>query len=187
MGYHLLQDPPPGAPAGSPPQPLWPGGAAVNGARFTPKGGFGSIYLASDPVTALKEVLAVFQHPHVPSFTMRTYPWTLFAVDGVLTEILDLSDSNNHVTLGTSLQELTGDWAYLQDQFLKGVGPLPPTQVLGQAAYDCGAILGLKYVAAKNVAEGVGFVVFADRLAAKPPSYLEVYDPHENLRERRPP
>lgn len=104
----------------------------------------------------------------------------------ILTEILDLSESDNHGALGTSLQELTGDRAYLQDEFLKGGGPLPPTQVLGKAAYDCGAILGFKYVAAKNVAEGVGFVVFADRLATKPPSYLEVYDPHHNLRERRP-
>jgi hypothetical protein len=71
IGLHLLKDPPPGAPGGSPPQPLWPGGAAQNGARFTPKGSFGSVYLADDPVTALHEVVSVFAPPHGPLVTIK--------------------------------------------------------------------------------------------------------------------
>jgi hypothetical protein len=66
IGFHLLKAPPPGAPSGSPAQPLWPGGAARLGARFTPKGSFGSVYLADDPVTALHEVVSVFTPPMVP-------------------------------------------------------------------------------------------------------------------------
>jgi hypothetical protein len=31
---------------GGPPQPLWGGASQIRGARFTPKGGFDSIYLA---------------------------------------------------------------------------------------------------------------------------------------------
>ena len=35
----------------------------LHGARFTPKGSFSSIYLASDPITALMEIVSVFDHP----------------------------------------------------------------------------------------------------------------------------
>ena len=56
VGRHLLGGPPPGAPAGSPPQPLWPLGSSRFGARFTPKGGPATVYLASDAQTALLEV-----------------------------------------------------------------------------------------------------------------------------------
>lgn len=124
------------------------------GARFTPRGAFGSIYLASDPVTALLETTAVFQHSHAPAFTLRTYPWTVFAVDGVVANIVDLTDPNVWPSLGTNLQELTGDWAYGQEQYLLGHGPLPPTQMLGQAAYNGGVIAGMKYPSAKNMGKG---------------------------------
>ena len=186
LGYHLLQGPPPGTPLGNRPQPLWPGGAPLMGARFTPRGTFGSIYLASDAITALLEATVVLQHPHAPGFTLRTYPWTVFAVDGVVTDILDLSEPTVWPSLNTSLQELTGDWAYGQDQFLLGRGPLPPTQVLGQAAYNSGVIAGLKYPSAKNVGKGEGLVVFSDRLVPGGPSQLEVYDPNQLLKDRRP-
>jgi hypothetical protein len=63
IGFDLLKGAPPGAPVGSSPQPLWPGGSALSGARFTPKGGFNSLYLADDPVTALHEVVSVFTPP----------------------------------------------------------------------------------------------------------------------------
>jgi hypothetical protein len=142
--------------------------------------------LASDAVTALLEATAVLQHANAPAFTLRTYPWTVFAVDSVVTDVLDLCDSNGWTSLGTSLQELTGDWAYGQDQYLLGHGPLPPTQVLGQAAYNCGVIAGMKYPSAKNLGKGEGFVVFSDRLVAGGPSHLEVYDPHQLLKDRRP-
>jgi len=36
----------------------------LHGARFTPKGSFSSIYLASDPITALMEIVSVFDHPN---------------------------------------------------------------------------------------------------------------------------
>lgn len=186
VGYHLLHGPPPGAPPGSRPRPLWPGGASLAGARFTPRGAFGSIYLASDPVTALLEVTAVLQHSHAPAFTLRTYPWTVFAVDGVVTNILDLTDPNVWPSLGTNLQELTGDWAYGQDQHLLGRGPLPPTQLLGQAVYNGGVIAGMKYPSAKNVGRGEGLVVFSDRLVVGGPSHLAVYDPHRLLEDRLP-
>lgn len=171
----------------SPPQPLWSGGPPVNGARFTPKGGFDSIYLASDPFTALREVVGVFSHPGIPAFTLRIHPWTVLAIDGVLSEILDLTNSAIQGQIGTTLAELTGDWAYGQEQYSKGLGPIPPTQLLGQAAYDCGSVLGFRYLSAKNTRDaGIGIVVFTSRLPANQPSYLEVYDPHNKLSQRLP-
>jgi hypothetical protein len=44
IGYRYLLGLPPELTG--PPQPLWGGAAKLAGARFTPKGGFDSIYLA---------------------------------------------------------------------------------------------------------------------------------------------
>ena len=54
VGYRYLISPPPGMIG--PPKPLWGGAAKLAGARFTPQGGFDSIYLARDPITAFIEV-----------------------------------------------------------------------------------------------------------------------------------
>jgi hypothetical protein len=184
LGYHLLQGPPPGS--AGPPQPLWPGGPILNGARFNLKGSFGGVYLASDPVTALKEVDAVLNRTDLPPFTIQTPPWTVFAVKGIFEKILDLTDSQVQARLGTSFSELTGQWRVPQARYLRGEDPLPPTQLLGQVAYETGSILGMKYDSAKNSGEGFNFVVFPDRLAIGRSSFLEVYDPHDLIRQRLP-
>jgi len=181
VAFHLLLAPPPGVLSG-PPQPLWPGGPAANGARFTPQGTFDSLYVSSDPVTALQEVNAVFATFGAPLL----YPWTVFGVNGVLTDILDLTDAATQTHLGTNLQELTGNWAVMQDMHLQGRGALPPTQILGEAAYASMALLGMKYPSAKNQPGGINYVLFPDRLPNCPPSYVEVMDPHGNLRQRFP-
>ncbi len=182
--FHHLLGPPPGA--SGPPQPLWPGAAAINGGRFTPRGSFGSIYLATDPVTALLEAQATLQNPRGPSFTLRTPPWTVFAVEGVLTDLVDLTDATVQGSLGTNLQELTGAWVLLQDSHLRGLGPPPPTQRLGQAAYESLVVRGLKYHSVKNLGQGEAIVVFSDRLMADSTSYLEVWDPEGVLKQRMP-
>jgi hypothetical protein len=181
VAFHLLLGPPPGAPPG-PPQPLWPGGPATNGARFTPRGTFDSLYLSSDPVTALQEVNAVFETFGTPLL----YPWTVFGVNGVLTDVLDLTDPATQRQLGTNLQELTGNFAVMQDIHLEGRGELPPTQLLGKAAFECMALLGMKYPSAKNPQGGINYVLFPDRLPNCPTSYVEVIDPYGNLRQRFP-
>lgn len=180
IGFHLLKGPPPGGAIGSSPQPLWPGGAALNGARFTPKGGFSSLYLATDPVTALHEVVSVFTPPRGPVFTLRTSPWVVITVEGVLSNIIDLTDFGIQRKLKTSMAELTGDWAYTQSTVGRA-----PTQVLGQAAFDSG-ILGFQYKSARNIGGGDAVVVFTDHLANHYPSYLQVFDEHHNLTQRLP-
>src|SRR6267143_3290671 len=113
--FHLLLGPPPGSPRTDPPQPLWGGGAMLHGARFTPKGSFSSIYLASDPITALMEIVSVFDHPNwARSSPPRAVPWTLFTVDGVVANLIDLADAETQELLGTNDQELSGIFQEVQ-------------------------------------------------------------------------
>lgn len=156
------------------------------GARFNLKGTFGGIYMASDPLTALKEVDAILSRQTLPPSTILTPPWTVFAIEGAFKKLLDLTDLRVQARLDTSFPELTGDWRIQQSRHLRGDGPLPPTQLLGRVAYDTGRILGMKFDSAKNPGKGFNVVVFPDRLAIDRTSFLEVYDPHELIRQRLP-
>src|SRR6202158_5046752 len=82
VGYHLVTAPPPGVPPASSRQPLWLGGARLRGARFTPPDGFDSLYLATDPITALTEVVAVFQPPEAAAVNLKSHPWVVVTVEG---------------------------------------------------------------------------------------------------------
>src|SRR4051794_10229079 len=75
----------PGGKKGAP-QPLWGGASKINGARFTPKSSFDSIYLAWEPVTALLEVQALVA---ISGGTMllRAAPWALVTVDGIVSNV----------------------------------------------------------------------------------------------------
>ncbi len=103
------------------PSVLWPAAAKLHGARFTPKGGFDTAYLASDAITAMMEVKAVLAGPR-GLLSPPTDPWVLVSITGVVHGVLDLTDPKVQADLGTSTAELTGAWAYSP-----GGGP-PPTQ-----------------------------------------------------------
>jgi RES domain-containing protein len=171
IGYRFLLGPPPGLTG--PPQPLWGGAAKLAGARFTPKGGFDPIYLAHDPITAFIEVSALVQLPGGP-VPVRSVPWVIVSVDGLLNNLLDLNDPPTLAALGTTSQEITGTWA---------ATPHPPTQLLGRLAYHSRRIAAIKYASAKHPG-GLNFVVFPDRISVSAGNYLEVYDPHGNLAQR---
>jgi hypothetical protein len=159
-----MEKPPPGETG--PPQPLWPGGAALTGARFTPRGQFGSIYFSEDPLTAQIEAEKYFMSSTGKLFPIKRAPWVTLTVEGVLNRLLDLTDLSIRQRLGTSLAEVTGVWRLSEE--------LPPTQLLGAAAYSSGRIVGMRYRSAKNqLWEGTNFVVFPDRLA--PDSHLNIY------------
>jgi len=152
---------------------------------------FPGVYVASDIDTALKETLTVFDLPGREGHSVLMEPWTVFAVDGILTDVLDLTDLDIQQKLGTNLQELTGDWKSLQSLYLQGKSTLPPTQILGQAAYDSGSIVGLKYPAAKNPSgtapsTHANYLVYTERLAETASGYLEVVDPHDWIPQRLP-
>ncbi|MGO8765804.1 MAG: RES family NAD+ phosphorylase [Limisphaerales bacterium] len=171
IGYRHLLGPPRGQTG--PPQPLWGGAAKTVGARFTPIGSFDSIYLAHDPVTAFIEVSALILLPGGP-VPVRTAPWVVVSVDGIINHLLDLTDAATLAALGTTAQEMTGTWAAITH---------PPTQLLGRLAYDSGRIAGIKYASAKNPG-GLNVAVFSDRIPIAAGNYLEVYDPHGNLAQR---
>jgi hypothetical protein len=152
------------------------------GARFTPKGSFATTYLASDPITSLMEVEAIFKD----AAAIRTPPLTIFAVEGVLDRVLDLTGAEVQAALGTSLAELTGDWRFSQEQFLRGHAPMPPSQALGMAAQESGRFDAIRYRSAKNVDAGMGWAVFTDQLTPRGRSWLRVKDEHGLIGQRLP-
>jgi RES domain-containing protein len=179
VDYAALQGPPPGAEAGSPAQPLWPGGPKRHGARFTPRGRFDTIYLASDPVTAFLESNRGFLLPDGPMFPLRAGPTVVLTIDGVIADTLDLTEPSIQQQLGTTLAELTGDWRYTQR-----VGGIPPTQLLAGIAHETATIHALLYRSAKNPDQGTNLAVFTERFGSGGPCYLEVHDPSGRLYQR---
>lgn len=161
-----LQGPPPGAPAGSPPQPLWAGGPAIRGARYTPIGGADALYLAPDGATALAEVEAVIFGPAGDVRPGPAHdPLLVFANRVHLPSVLDICDPGIQKALGTSDAELRAPWLRAQERHKAGTGPLPPTQELGRAVFTSGNILALRYPSYHH--GGVkNLVVFTDHLAA---------------------
>jgi hypothetical protein len=184
VNYDHLAGSPPGSPAGSAVQPLWPGGAARKGARFTPRmpmvgaqrpgtRGIDCLYLAEDELTPLLEIAGVLRTAGSP-VPLFFEPQVMLTVDGVLSDVLDLTDASTQQALGTTHQELTGPWLVQQSAYLAGQGPPPPTQVLGQEAFGARRVVGLRYPSSKNP-KGVGLVVFTGRLQANRHS-LEVFN-----------
>ena len=167
----LLQGPPPGVPAGSPPQPLWPGGPA-RGSRFTPPASAGvratpvieALYFAEDELTPFFEITGMIRTPGSP-VPLFFPPQVMMTVTGTLAGVLDLADAGVQAALSTNPVELAAPWRLAQSRFLAGTGNMPPTQLLGQEAFNSGAIVGLRYQSSKNPA-GFGIVVFTARLVA---------------------
>lgn len=157
--------------------------------RFTPKSPpaapIDGLYLGTDETTTIAEVTGVLRPPGSPVAIVFN-PLALLSVLGVLTNLLDTTDSVVQAALGTNQQELTGDWAKAQAKYLAGAGPMPPTQVLGQAAFDAGGIVGLLYESTKSSTNGKGILVFTDRLAGAG-NYVELYNqPGGKLQQRIP-
>lgn len=158
---------------------MWGMGSRESGGRFTPKNSFETVYLAEDPITAFAESWLVLQHPQAPPVTLRTPPLVHVAVDSVLGSVLDLTEAAIQHSLGTTRQELTGEWRYTQAQGLEA-----PTQTLGRVCYRTGRLDAIRYYSSKNPPNGVCIAVFPERL--KEPAYLEVYDPAGHLAQRLP-
>lgn len=180
-----LRGAPPGAPAGSGPQPLWPGGARLRGARYTPPGGCDALYLAPDGATALAEVQAVvFGHDGTVAPGAGYDPLLVFGVRAELPDVVDLCDPAVQSALGTSDAELRAPWLRAQERHRLGHGNLPPTQALGQAACGAGNILALRYPSYRR--EGArNLVVFTDRLNALG-GRLELIDDNGTYAQRLP-
>lgn len=121
----LLLSGPSGSPDGSTPRPLWGGGARRHGARYTPKGSFDTLYLASDLETLGQEIGAVLGGSHRVSPSKD--PFTVVHVRGHLTHVLDLREPAVRDVLGTTREELGSPWR---------LDPSPPTHRLGAAVHE---------------------------------------------------
>lgn len=172
--HKYLVGPPPGAPPGSRPEPLWSKGSSLFGGRYTPKGGAPAIYLASDPNVALLETNAIFMPPKGPAVMAGAPPMVICQINVAVTNVLDLTDPAIVTSLGTSTAELTGDWRYDM-----GIGRVPPTHALAAAAHASGRVSAIRAHSAKAVGSGVVLVVVPDRLAKG--SFLRVIDPSGTL------
>jgi RES domain-containing protein len=178
VGYQHLVPGPKSHRKSSPPQPLWGMGSKQSGGRFTPRNSFETIYLAEDPVTALAEVLGVVLIPG-GTIVLLSQPWVTVAVDGTLLSVLDVSDVGIQAKLGTTSQELSGEWRYTQEG-----GGESPTQVLGRVCHKTKLFDAIRYPSAKSLPAGRCLAVFPDRL--KSPAFLQVYDPNGRLAQRLP-
>ena len=162
-------------------RPLYNLGAPATGARYTPRNGMPSLYLAESTDTAIAEVNQIFatlRRLQLPT-SVPISPCVLFSVNVSLKQVLDLSDPQIQVTLQTDLGELLAPWREAQPS-----ATLPATQRLGRESFDSGRIQALRYPSAQE-ANRHCYVIFTDRLGET--DFVEVYDPDGNLKERLPP
>jgi RES domain-containing protein len=144
-------------------RPLSGLGAPRGGARFTPRAGPSSLYVAEDVETSNREGLQVTLGTPVkpPAGVTRT----VYTVKVQLSDVVDLREPAVHALLGTSAAELTLAWRYRKD------GKMPATQRLGSVAANIG-VEGIIFQSTK--AAGACLVIFTDNLTAT--SWLEVSD-----------
>lgn len=141
---------------------------------------FPVLYLAENPMVALFEVRALLGSPTgspgvVPS---PTHPWAVINVAIDLQKIADLTDPRETAKLGTTTQELTGDWRGYD--LRRGIGTVPeptglaPTQQLGAALYSVPELEGFLTPSAP-LAYHRNLIVFPDKL--QPASTVRWQDP----------
>lgn len=158
------------------------------GPLLGPSDRFATLYFADTPLTAQFEYGAMLgsalpggsaPHPGRSSATLN--------VAIVLREVIDLTDVTlAQIPLGTTVQELTGDWSgYGQRSALTAVTEpvgIAPTQVLGQALFKTGAE-GFRTISARVPWQRT-LTVFIDNL--RPGSTLTFTDPGHGVVHRIP-
>ncbi len=178
-----------------------PGFASPSGyasSRFNPGNlsapGFETLYLALGRDVALREKRAVFGDPSgtPPELVAgsRLFTSKVIDVDVDLRSVVDLTDVTSHGLLGTSAQELTGDWEGYGQRASAGpsvvlnapVGPAP-TQDLGRELFGERGVEGVKYISAK-VPVTCCLVVFTHKLQR--PGSISWHDPNTGQRESYP-
>lgn len=157
------------------PRPLYNLGPPRGGARYTPRGGAPSLYLAEDMETAMREYTQISAPRQIAPASLPGAPAT-FVATVQLERLLDLTERSVRRELGTCRAELAEPWRYRRDR------RKPPTQRLGAEAADGGRIQAIQYHSTKGA--GDCFVIFTD--AVEPPSFVEVNDPVGKLVERIP-
>ena len=135
------------------------------------------------------EVEALLGSPHSTWLAVPGRNWTVLSVSVVLQSVVDLTQAAEQAALGTTAQELTGDWRgyRLRDATTpvsQPSGVPAPTQELGGALYSVPGLEGFLTVSAKVPTHRV-LVVFPDKLAVG--SELECRDEKGALLARTAP
>ena len=140
--------------------------------RYSPGTGrqsFEVLYLAEDPQVALFEVGALLGSPHPGGSYLPNprQPWLILNVQITLQAVADVTRVVEHHKVGTTAQELTGDWRCYQlrhaNVSVSQPTGLAPTQELGQAIYNLKTIEGFRSISAR-VPTHMNLVVFPKRL-----------------------
>jgi RES domain-containing protein len=146
---------------------------SVSAGRFNVPG-IKALYAAEDEATAEGEV---YQHPGLAAVKSERPPDVVYQIEVKLQAILDLTEMGTIFEIDTNPAELVAAWRPLT--------PAAPTQILGQAAYDCGRIEGILYYSAPAALKAFGkkcLVVFPDRL--KSGSRVTLIDPFGVFKEQ---
>ncbi len=152
-------------------------GAKMLGGRFTPRGAFETLYIATTAETARIEaesrVIAsgVVQAP--------SKPYVHFVVRGRLQKVLDLAGALLLATLKLTADEMAASWVMDQAQ-----GKEATTQVLGRAVHAVRRIEAILFPSTKNRPAGLCLAVLPDRL--RKGSSLEIVDETGLVKERLP-
>src|SRR5262245_17172724 len=152
---------------------------------------FEILYLAEDHQVALYEVGAIVGPPFPtlgkPVFSNPWKAWTILNVRVTIQQVVDLTEVAAQVRLGTSAQELTGDWeGYLkrtQHASVSGPTGLAPTHALGQALFDLSDLEGFLAIAAP-LPDRKNLIVFPEKL--QPGSRIVFDDGHGNTHTIEP-
>src|SRR5207248_308162 len=122
------------------------------------------LYLAQNHQLALFEVRALVGKPEAPLPDPRT-TWTTLNLHVVLHGVADLTNPREQKRIGTSAQELTGQW----DQYEESGSA--PTQLLGAALFELPGLEGFVVPTAVPEISGKNLIVFPEKLT--PPSRVE--------------
>lgn len=157
--------------------PLSSVGSLRFGGRYNPQAAFEALYLAENSLTALLEVEALFKTKTEYRSILKP-PLIILSTQYQINRILDITNLDNQMALGTNLQELTGNWLIMSMS-----GQIAPTQSLGEAAYNLQTIEALKVPSARDP-NSHNLIVFPDRLSTN--NFLRVYDDSGTINAQLP-
>jgi RES domain-containing protein len=152
-------------------------GAQMLGGRYTPRGAFETLYVATTAETARIEAESRLTASGIVDAPSK--PYVHFVVRGRLQRILDLTNAFVLETLKTTAEEITAPWVMDQTR-----GKETPTQVLGRAAHNGRRIEAILFPSSKDRPAGRCLAILPDRL--KKGSSLEIVDETALVRERLP-
>jgi RES domain-containing protein len=142
-------------------------GSLRTGGRYNMRGEFEALYLASSPVTALREVEALVET--VEGLRgVKGPPRILLSVEYELQAVVDLTDPAVLDVLSTNLAELCAPW-----RALNAASRAAPTQLLGNVVHELSVIEALRVPSARDPSTD-NLVIFPDRLRSS--STVRVFD-----------